>query len=79
MPKLKKFKPIEQQEREDELRSLYGGMMTIADVSEELGRVHFKTAQKWLSGLPAVSVNGRLRFRVADVAERMYNQRGTAR
>ena len=63
MPKLKKFKPVEVEEREAELRKRYGGMMSSADVSEELGRVDPKTVRKWLSGIVGVNVNGRLRFR----------------
>lgn len=75
MPKLKKFKPIELEEREKELRKLYGGMMSSADVGEELGRLDPKTVRKWLVGIEGVNVNGRLRFRVADIAEREYQCR----
>lgn len=78
MPKLKKFKPAVVEEREAELRKRYGGMMTSADVSEELGRVDPKTVRKWLSGIVGVNVNGRLRFRVADIAEREYQCREAA-
>lgn len=78
MPKLKKFKPPEQEARETELRKLYGGMMTGADVAEELGRVDPKTARTWLKGLEGINVNGRLRFRVADIAEREYQCREVA-
>lgn len=78
MPRLKKFKPLEVEEREEELRKLYGGMMSSADVAEELGRMDPKSVRKWLSGIAGVNVNGRLRFRVADIAERMYQCREVA-
>lgn len=69
MPKLKKFKPPAQQAREEELRKRYGGMLCVAEVARELGVVR-KTAEKWLSGLTAVNVNGRPRYKVADIVER---------
>ena len=75
MPKQKKFVPVEQEEREQELRKRYGGMMSSADVGEELGRMDPKSVRKWLSGLTGVNVNGRLRFRVADIAAREYECR----
>lgn len=78
MPKLKKFIPAEQEERENELRKRYGGMMSSADVGEELGRVDPKTVRKWLSGITGINVNGRLRFRVADIAAREYECREAA-
>jgi hypothetical protein len=78
MPKLKKFKTAEQEARENELRKLYGGMMSAADAGEELGRVDPKTVRKWLSGISGVNVNGRLRYRVADIAAHEYHCRETA-
>lgn len=72
MPKLKKFKPIEQETRELELRKLYGGKMTIADICIELGNVSRKTAERWVSGTPAIKVNGKRRFAVADIAALEY-------
>lgn len=78
MPKLKKFKPPELEEREAELRKRYGGMMSSADVGEELGRMDAKSVRKWLSGITGINVNGRLRFRVADIAAREYECRTVA-
>lgn len=78
MPKLKKFKPPEQEAREAELRKLYGGMMDISNVCVELGHVDRRTASKWVSGVPAVRVNKQLRFRVADIAALEYDCREVA-
>lgn len=75
MPKQRKFKPIEVEEREQELRKLYGGTMTIPDLQEEYGKSDRRVIEKWLNGLVAIKINGRLHFRVADVAQREYECR----
>ena len=39
---------------------------------------HPDTVKKWLEGVPFIKVNGRRKYRVADVAERFYENRGIA-
>ena len=65
-------------ERAAELRELYGGMMTLTDICKEMGHLDPKSARQWLSGVAGIDVNGRLRFRVADIAEREYQCREAA-
>lgn len=72
MPRQKKFKPIAQEQLEVELRDRYGGMMTAAAVGRELGLTHQYTYVAWLKDVPYVNVNGRKRYRCADVAEKIY-------
>ena len=72
MPKVKKFKPIEQEIIEDDLRSRYGGMMDAKSVGTELGLTHHSSYENWLSDVPFVRVNRLRRYRVADVAEKIY-------
>lgn len=78
MPKLKKFKPPEQEEFENEFRGRYGGCMTVQQVGVEISAEHPDTVKKWLEGVPFIKVNGRRKYRVADVAERFYENRGIA-
>ena len=72
MPRVKKFKPLAQEELENELRDRYGGMMTALDVARELGLKHHSAYTAWLSDVPATIVNGLKRYRVAVVAEKIY-------
>ena len=61
-----------QEELENELYDRYGGMMSALDVARELGIVHYSAYHAWLADVPAVIVNGRKRYRVAAVAEKIY-------
>ena len=72
MPRVKKFKPIAQEELENELRERYGGMMSALDVARELGLRHHSAYNAWLADVPATIVNGLKRYRVAAVAEKIY-------
>ena len=72
MPRVKKFKPLAQEELENELRERYGGMMTALDVGRELGLRHHSAYNAWLESVPATIVNGLKRYRVAVVAEKIY-------
>lgn len=74
MPKLKGFKTFAQEERERELRKLYGNLMTLSTVQEELGRVVEKTARTWVANMPATKKENISMYRVADYAdlERRY-------
>lgn len=75
MPRQKKFKCYEQELLEEELRARYGGMMTAAAVGQELGLLHHKSYNAWLADVPSVLVNGRSRWRVADIAEKIFRNR----
>ena len=72
MPKVKQFKPLLQQQLEDELRSRYGGMMCALDVARELGIKHHSAYEAWLADVPCVRVNKKRRWRCADVAAKIY-------
>lgn len=56
----------------DDLRDVYGGMMGVEDIRQELGAKDRRTAEKFVDGLPLVKVNGRKKWRVYDVAKRIY-------
>jgi len=56
---------------EDELRRTYGGMMTQEDVRTECGFNSRTSAAKFLSGIRSYEVNGRKRWRIADIAKRL--------
>ena len=72
MPRVRLAVPAAQLELEDELRSRYGGMMTAAEVGRELGISDHTTYEKWLADVKFVRVNNRKRWRVADVAGKIY-------
>lgn len=75
MPKLRK--PKRAQEIADELRGFYGGMLGIEDVKLELGAQDRRTAEKFLANVPYIAVNGRKKWRVGDVAMRIYEKEVT--
>ena len=58
-----------------ELRELYGGCMTMKDVADELGVKHKNPTKKWLADISATVINGRKRWRVVDVAKKLYESR----
>ena len=62
------MKTVRQLEIEDELRMSYGGMMTMADVGNELGIHNRDSIKDFLNGTPAYDINGRKRWRTRDVA-----------
>ena len=55
----------------DDLYNRYGGMMTAVEVGKYLGLKHHISYEKWLRGLPIVIVNGRKRWRISDIAEKI--------
>lgn len=73
MPRVKYCLPSLQREIEDDMRSRKGGMLTVSDVSRELGLADLKRCRIWLSDVPKVVVNGRPRYRGADVAKKIYD------
>lgn len=72
MPKVRIGVPQRQREIEDDLRARYGGAMTAKDVGVELGMKHPNTYNGWLADVPAIVVNNRKKWRVADVAGKIY-------
>ena len=74
MPKVNWCVPQRQREIAEELRERYGGMMTASDVMRELGLNHDAPTTRWLEGVPAVIVNNRKRYRVSDIASKIYRE-----
>ena len=69
MPKLRQ--PQYVRDYADELRKLYGGMMTVTSIAEELGKVSRSTAFRFVQDIPAVIVNGKKRYKVTEVAKKI--------
>lgn len=74
MPKLRRN--AREVEIAEELRSRYGGMMDVYDMQHELGVKDRRTAEKFLDGVTHINVNRRKKWRVYDVAHRIYQQEG---
>lgn len=72
MPRVKLGIPAEQLALEQELRDRYGGMMGTRDVQEELGVGSYNTAASFLEGVSFIKVGKLKKYRVADVAKRIY-------
>lgn len=74
MPRTKKYIPAEQKAWEDELRERYGGMMTRRQIGIELGHGNnYRWLNRFTADLRAYGErNGYKRFKVADVAEKIY-------
>ena len=72
MPKVTWNIPNEEKELTAELRDIWGGYMTIADIAKELGVKKWETAAAWVADIPATDVNGRKRYRVSAVAHKLY-------
>ena len=74
MPKLRSYDPAIEA-RASELRHIYGGYMTVANVMSELGNVSRKTAMKFVCDLPSYSMTGKNRYDVRDVARKIESFR----
>lgn len=74
MPRLRR-NPREMQIA-DELREVYGGMLCVEDIRQELGAKDRRTAEKFVDGIPPINVNGRKKWRVYDIAKRIYEMEG---
>ncbi len=72
MPRTKYGTPKEQLDLENELRNRYGGMMTAKDVGRELGMHRHEAYSLWLADVSYVLVNNRKRYRVTEVAKKIY-------
>lgn len=75
MPRTKVGIPWEQQELEAELRERYGGYMMIPQIREELG-VSEPTVRKFMDGADWFRVGRARKYRVRDVAKRIYESKG---
>lgn len=71
MPRMKTIKPALQQEIENELRSEYGMTMTAREAGRVIG-LKDTAAAKWLSDVNYAVFNGRKRYFVSAVAEKIY-------
>ena len=67
--------PPEMRQIEYELRDRYGGCLTLADVGRELGIKRHRSISDWLSELTPLEINGRKKWRAADVARKIYESR----
>ena len=65
-------------EKRQILRDIYGGMMTIADLTKELGYSCRKSARAWLAtvDVEAVKVGRSLRYETDQVAKAIVDGRG---
>lgn len=64
--------PEAQKALAEELRKRYGGAMTLVDIAHELGVKKAETARSFMGNAPAVRVNRRLKWRVCEVAKKIY-------
>lgn len=55
----------------DDLRKLYGGAMTLAQISESIGASSPHTTRKWAADIPYCLINGRKKYLVRDVAQKL--------
>lgn len=74
MPKLRRCS--REEEIAIEMRRFYGGMMGVEAVRQELGAKDRRTAEKFMDGIVPINVNGRKKWRVGDVAKRIYEMEG---
>lgn len=70
----------QRQEKRRILRGEYGGMMTLTDLTRELGFTDPKSARRWVkeAELPATMICGRKRYDTDEVAKRLVDRRGFA-
>lgn len=72
MPKVSWMIPEEEKRIAEELRKRYGiGTLSIPQVQEELG-LSRNGALAWLKDVPALRIESRKKYRVSDIAHKMY-------
>lgn len=71
------MKTVRQIEIEEDLRTRHGGLLTFAEVSEEIGIKHKDTVNGFLNGLPVYRVEGKRRWRTADIARHLASMEVT--
>lgn len=63
-------------EKNNELRGIYGGVMTITDLAKEIG-MNREAAKRWaMEENIGYSLNNRLRFETIEVARKIVEMRG---
>lgn len=72
MPRSKMLDSPLRREYEATLRERYGGMMTLRDIGEETGMSNHYSIKRFVEGLPVINVNGRAKYRTADIAARCF-------
>lgn len=65
------MKTVRQIEIEEDLRERHGGLLTFTEVSDEIGIKHKDTVKGFLNGLPVYCIEGKRRWRTADVARQL--------
>ena len=74
MPKITRLTDAER-EKADELRRTFGvGAMTQAQIGEELG-IKETATHAWVRDVPHITVNGRPKYQVSDVARKIVASR----
>ena len=70
----------ERREKREILRSIYGGMMTIADLTRELGYTNQRSTKRWVDSVeaPATMIGTRKRFDTDVIARILVDRRGMA-
>ena len=74
MPKITRLTDAER-EKADELRRTFGvGALTQAQIGEELG-IKETATHDWVRDVPHITVNGRPKYQVSDVARKIVANR----
>lgn len=55
----------------NEIVDRYGNMVSLSQISHIIGRKSAKRLDAFLEGLPCYEINGRRRWRTADIARRI--------
>lgn len=75
MPRVKRSLSPQEEETALEIRRYYGGMLDLTKIMELLGNVSRHTAEKWVTDVDAINVNGRKKYLPADLARKIEAQR----
>lgn len=75
MPKLKRSLSQQEERTAHDIRRVYGGMLGLSSVMGLLGNVSRHTAEKWVSDIDAINVNGRKKYLPADLARKIEAER----
>lgn len=75
MPRVKLLRNPIEDEIAEEIRRNYGGMLKLSSVKEVLGVKDYRTALRFLDGVPNYDINGYKRWMASDVAHRLAEVR----
>ena len=75
MPRTNMFKPRELIMLEIELRNEYPKMVGRSEISDITGLANYDTINEFLEGLTAYQIGKRLKWKIEDVARRLYECR----